>query len=221
MGQFCTKPGLFFAPIADSGPDGVVSDLVDALGNSPVAPMLSPHLNGEFAAAVAELCSDGDVSVLVEGSFGEVPQPTVLFTTAETVQRKPALLAQEMFGPATLVIGYREGADLVPLARLLEGQLTATVHAGDGEDLSELVTTLEERSGRVIWNGWPTGVTVSYAQQHGGPYPATTAPTTTAVGTASIGRFLRPVAFQNFPQSLLPLALQDENTLAVPQQIDG
>ena len=221
MGQFCTKPGLFFAPIADSGPDGVVSDLVDALGNSPVAPMLSPHLNGEFAAAVAEICSDGDVSVLVEGSFGEVPQPTVLFTTAETVQRKPALLAQEMFGPATLVIGNREGADLVPLARLLEGQLTATVHAGDGEDLSELVTTLEERSGRVIWNGWPTGVTVSYAQQHGGPYPATTASGTTSVGTDAVRRFMRPVAFQSFPDAQLPESLHNDNPWLIRRRVDG
>jgi NADP-dependent aldehyde dehydrogenase len=83
------------------------------------------------------------------------------------------------------------------------------------------VPVLTEKAGRLLWNQWPTGVSVTHAQQHGGPYPATTAVTTTAVGTASITRFLRPVAYQNFPAALLPEALRDENALGVPQRIDG
>jgi len=109
---------------------------------------------------------------------------------------------------------------MVALAETLAGQLTATVWGTPESDVVDLVAVLTERVGRLLWNQWPTGVSVTHAQQHGGPYPATTAPGTTSVGTAAIERFLRPVAFQNFPQHLLPEALRDENPLGLHQRRD-
>ena len=160
------------------------------------------------------------VEVLVAGDEAEAPRPTVLFTRAEEMGRQPGLLGQEMFGPATLVIGYQPGTDLAELARLLEGQLTATVQAEPEEDLDELLTVLRERAGRLLWNAWPTGVSVTYAQHHGGPYPATTAGTT-SVGTAAIGRFMRPVAYDSFPPEQLPEPVQDHNPWGIRRRVDG
>jgi NADP-dependent aldehyde dehydrogenase len=145
----------------------------------------------------------------------------VLATTAEAVLAEPELLEQEMFGPATLLIRYRPGTNLAELAALLEGQLTATVHGEPEEKLDELLTVLRERSGRLVWNAWPTGVSVTYAQQHGGPYPATTAASTTSVGTAAIGRFMRPVAYDSFAEEQLPPALLDNNPWNITRRVNG
>ena len=156
----------------------------------------------------------------MEGTFADEPAPTVLRTTSKDVRNNPDLLRQEMFGPASLVVEYDDEAELPALAGLLEGQLTTTLQAEEDDDVSALAARLADISGRVLWNGWPTGVTVSYAQHHGGPYPATTS-ATTSVGTAAIRRFLRPVAYQSFPASRLPEPLQDGNPWRVPQRVDG
>jgi NADP-dependent aldehyde dehydrogenase len=105
----------------------------------------------------------------------------------------------------------------------LHGNLTATVHAGRSEevDIARLLDLLREKAGRLIWNGFPTGVEVVHAMQHGGPYPATTAPATTSVGMMAIKRFLRPVAYQNMPDALLPPALQDANPSGIWRIVDG
>ncbi|MGJ9403905.1 aldehyde dehydrogenase (NADP(+)) [Arthrobacter sp. KK5.5] len=218
MGQFCTKPGLLFAPAEDTG------ELADLLGGSladtPSAPLLSPRLREGYDGAVAEVRAADGVRVLVEGTADEAPRPTVFTTTADDVRRNPGVLEQEMFGPATLVIRYQRGTDLAELASLLDGQLTATLQAEPDEDVEALVTVLREKAGRVLWNGWPTGVTVTYAQQHGGPYPATTSGTT-SVGTAAVGRFMRPVAFDSFPPGQLPPALRDGNPWGIIRRVDG
>ncbi len=124
---------------------------------------------------------------------------------------RPELLDLEMFGPAALVVGYTDLDDVLDLVDLLPGQLTATVHGAEDPDPTEteLVARLAEHAGRILWNDWPTGVSVTDAQQHGGPYPATTAPLTTSVGTAAVARFLRPVTFQNIPSAALPVELRD------------
>jgi NADP-dependent aldehyde dehydrogenase len=218
MGQFCTKPGLLFAPV-DNAQD-VAEILCRELASKPSAPLLSPKLREGFDEALDAVRAASGVEVLVPGDEAEAPRPTVLLTAAEAVRQRPTILEQEMFGPATLVIQYEPGTDLAALGRLLEGQLTATVHAEPDEDVNELLTTLRERSGRLLWNAWPTGVTVTYAQHHGGPYPATTA-TTTSVGTAAIGRFMRPVAYDSFPASQLPEPLQDENPWRIRRRVDG
>jgi len=219
MGQFCTKPGLLFVPEADT--DGAGTALAGYLADKPSFPLLSPKLREGFDSALAGLAGSDGVEVLVPGDKAEAPRPTVLATTADAVRANPALLEQEMFGPATLLIRYRPGTDLAGLAQLLDGQLTATVQAEPEEELSALVTVLRERAGRLVWNAWPTGVTVTYAQQHGGPYPATTAPGTTSVGTAAVGRFLRPVAYDSFPEPQLPPALRDDNRWGITRRVDG
>ena len=218
MGQFCTKPGLLFAPVEN--PADVSKTLHQELAQKQASPLLSPKLREGFDKALNAVRSTAGVDVLVPGNDSPAPRPTVLFTTADEVRQRPEILEQEMFGPATLVIGYAPGTDLPALARLLEGQLTATVHADPGEDVSGLLSELRERAGRLLWNAWPTGVTVTYAQHHGGPYPATTA-TTTSVGTAAIGRFMRPVAYDSFPPSQLPAPLRDDNPWRIRRRVDG
>ncbi|MCH1883946.1 aldehyde dehydrogenase family protein [Agrococcus sp. ARC_14] len=222
QGQLCTKPGVLFVP-AESG-------VVDALRAAAVpgpAPLLNDRIAQGFLASLDALAGHDAVSVLREGAASRAAEPeaTLLLTTADAVLDDPEALVAEVFGPVGLVVTYTDAADLAVIARALEGQLTATIVADEVDaDLAlarTLVPVLADRAGRVLWNQWPTGVSVTSAQQHGGPYPATTASSTTAVGTASIARFLRPVAFQNLPAALLPEALRDDNPLGVPQSIDG
>ena len=219
MGQFCTKPGLLFAPIRDS--EEAAKLLQRELAAKQSAPLLSPKLREGFDSALSAVQAAPGVRVMVAGDDSEAPRPTVLMTTAEAVKERPELLEQEMFGPATLVVQCPPNTDLAGLAALMEGQLTATVHAEPGEDLRALLTVLRERSGRLVWNAWPTGVSVTYAQHHGGPYPATTAANTTSVGTGAIGRFMRPVAYDSFPSSQLPPPLVDENPWGITRRVDG
>lgn len=219
MGQFCTKPGLFFAP--DCHSEDLASAMRRALDGKPSSPLLSPSIRDGFDHTLAAVEGSEGVEVIIGGHDSNAPRPTVLRTTAAAIRRNPGLLRQEMFGPATLVVQYEPNADLAELASLMDGQLTSTIQAEHEEDLRDLVTVLKERSGRVLWNGWPTGVTVTYAQQHGGPYPATTAPGTTSVGTAAIGRFMRPVAYQSFPANHLPAPLQDDNPWHIRRRING
>ncbi|MEW1948897.1 aldehyde dehydrogenase (NADP(+)) [Pseudarthrobacter sp902506025] len=218
MGQFCTKPGLLFVPAGDT--EALRNQLGEALAGFSPARLLSDRLHAGYTDAVTTLRDSGGVEVLLEGDFAEHPAPTLLRTTAEEIRKNPGLLRQEMFGPASLVVEYQDQAELPELAALLEGQLTTTLQAEEDDDVSELASRLADLSGRVLWNGWPTGVTVSYAQHHGGPYPATTS-NTTSVGTAAIRRFLRPVAYQSFPAARLPEPLQDSNPWRLPQRVDG
>lgn len=218
MGQFCTKPGLLFVPGGQA--DGVRQVLSGALADFSAARLLSPRLHEGYRQSVQDLRGTTGVETLVEGDFDEAPAPTVLQTTSAAVRRDPSILRQEMFGPASLVVEYGDESELLELTGLLEGQLTTTLQAEPDDDVSDLAARLTDISGRVLWNGWPTGVTVSYAQHHGGPYPATTS-ATTSVGTAAIRRFLRPVAYQSFPEGRLPEPLQDANPWRVPQRVDG
>ncbi|WP_433875528.1 aldehyde dehydrogenase (NADP(+)) [Sinomonas atrocyanea] len=219
MGQFCTKPGLLFAPVEDA--EETAAALAAELRDATRAPLLSPRLREGFDHALSEVQSHPGVRVLIAGDESEAPGPTVLLTDARTVQDNPDLLELEMFGPATLMVRYDPGTDLSGLAALLDGQLTATVQGEPSEDVSELLAVLGDRAGRLVWNSWPTGVSVTYAQQHGGPYPATTASGTTSVGTAAIRRFLRPVAYDSFPSEQLPPALLDENPWGIRRRVDG
>ncbi len=155
-------------------------------------------------------------------ALGDPPAPTVLQTDIRSYLDDREALAAECFGPAALVVAYDDEQDLIRVARDLEGQLTAGIF-GEPDDriVPALVTALARRAGRLLWNQWPTGVSVTYAQQHGGPYPATTAPGSTSVGTAAITRFLRPVAYQGFPQNLLPEELRDDATVVTHRRVDG
>jgi NADP-dependent aldehyde dehydrogenase len=131
-------------------------------------------------------------------------------------------MTEECFGPAALVVSYGSEEELLAAARVFGGQLTATVH-GSGQEsvVPALLDVMTERVGRVVWNGWPTGVSVTYAQHHGGPYPATTTVQTTSVGTAAIDRFLRPVTYQDAPDAVLPEPLREGNPWRLPRRVDG
>jgi NADP-dependent aldehyde dehydrogenase len=218
-GQFCTKPGLLFVP-AGSGLEERVAALA---GERPAAPMLSEHIRSGYSEALAQLAERPEVRLIAgkvdpEGD----PAPTILATTVSNLLADSEALTQECFGPAALVVSYRSEDELLAAARVFEGQLTATIQASGQEPVtSPLLDVLTERVGRVVWNGWPTGVSVTYAQHHGGPYPATTSIQTTSVGTAAIDRFLRPVTYQDAPDDVLPPTLQEANPWRLPRRVDG
>lgn len=218
VGQFCTKPGLLFIPKLDSDE---MQALVEAVSATAPAPMLTPQLAEGFLSGRAQMAAREGVTELVPGGSGEAPAPALFTTTMNDVLEDPRIIREEMFGPASIIIQYDNESELAEAAALLEGQLTATIQGEDDDDLEELVGILESRVGRVVWNSWPTGVTVTYAQHHGGPYPATTAPSTTSVGTAAVRRFMRPVCYQNVPGKRLPPALQETNIWGITRRIDG
>jgi NADP-dependent aldehyde dehydrogenase len=222
-GQLCTKPGFLFvpshAPLADV--------VVDAAQNIGEHCALTPGITAGYARRREVITGHGDVTTLVPGSVRVDDDglgwatPTFVVTSAGALAAAGEELLDEAFGPLSVIVEYDDAAALPGLAeQLFPGNLTATVYAAPGEDtpeLAALVRSLTRISGRVLFGGWPTGVSVTAAMQHGGPYPATTVDST-SVGTAAIGRFLRSVAYQNAPQSLLPPALRDANPWNVPQR---
>lgn len=217
-GQFCTKPGMLFVP-AGSG-------VVEALRNAtlpPAALLLNERIQSGYTAVLAGLQANPRIDVLAQGPapLAAAPSPTLLLTTAADVLAAPQTLQIECFGPAAVVVAYDDESQLPELAETFEGQLTATIQGTESCNVADLVEVLARKAGRVVWNQWPTGVSVTYAQQHGGPYPATTAVGSTSVGSAAIERFLRPVAYQGFPQHLLPEALREKNPLGLPRLVDG
>ena len=150
----------------------------------------------------------------------EAPAPLVLATSAAEVAADPEALLAECFGPVTLLVRYGSADELSAALGAVEGSLTGTIHAADGEDVRELTTLLAPRVGRLLFGGWPTGVSVTWSQHHGGPWPATTS-VHTSVGATAIRRFLRPLTFQDAPESVLPAELHESNPLGVPRRVDG
>lgn len=219
VGQFCTKPGVLFVP-AESPIVGLVVAAAAQLGS---APMLNQRIADGFEHSLADLEAHPDVEMLVRGKTADGgAAPSIGRTSMATLLADADRLTEERFGPAALLVEYDDEADLLAAADAFSGQLTATVHGSDRDAIApQLLELLAQRAGRVLWNGWPTGVSVTYAMQHGGPYPAATSSQTTSVGTAAISRFLRPVSYQSVPEALLPPALLDANPWAIPQRVDG
>ena len=217
-GQFCTNPGLLFVP----EDVGLLSAIAEAVGASAGGPMLTGRIFAGYEDAVAEAAGHPGVTELAAGQPGAGPwgaTPRVFQVTLKEFAADLAVLSRERFGPAGLVITYPSVEDLLPVLGALAGNLVGTVHArpGSAEDLDlarQVVAVLERVAGRVVFNGWPTGVAVAAAQHHGGPWPATTAPAYTSVGTAAIRRWLVPVAYQNFPPELLRPASADRSAAA-------
>jgi acyl-CoA reductase-like NAD-dependent aldehyde dehydrogenase len=150
--------------------------------------------------------------------------PTLLAVSASSLVEHADTLLTECFGPAALIVEYASTDDLLGALAVIEGSLTATVH-GQPDDEPELVQTvldrLSHKAGRVIWDGWPTGVAVTWAQHHGGPWPASTAAGHTSVGVTAVRRFQRPVAYQNLPDPLLPPPLREANPWGLPRRVDA
>lgn len=206
-GQFCTKPGLIFVPVDSDFADHAAAQL-DAVG---AAQLLDERIRAGFESLEDAFTGTRGVEVLrAGGSDDSGARPALYRTRLDTLLSHADTLTQERFGPSALIVEYDRPADLAAAARTVEGTLTSTVHASGAHDagLADLVDEIRPRSGRLIWNGWPTGVTVSAAMMHGGPYPASTSSLHTSVGLSAIERFLRPVAYQDFPEELLPPALR-------------
>ncbi|HMG29755.1 MAG TPA: aldehyde dehydrogenase (NADP(+)) [Jiangellaceae bacterium] len=222
-GQFCTKPGLLFLP---SGADGeqLRTALAEAVRQVPAGVMLTPAIQEAFDIEVTRRRTASRLTVLGEGTSGERhPRlgAAVLFAVAAS-DLDDALL-EECFGPTALVVEYGDLDQLIATLGRLPGQLTATVHAaGDEVDtVGRLHDVLRGLAGRLVFDGYPTGVAVSWAMHHGGPHPATTNSGHTSVGAASIRRWLRPISYQNAPSDVLPLELRDENPAGIPRRVNG
>jgi NADP-dependent aldehyde dehydrogenase len=212
MGQFCTKPGLVFGIESPAWSKFRASFGTRVSGVAPGV-MLHAGIRSSYDRGIADL---KDVEWLGRGNAHAA------HVSGETFRSRPEL-SHELFGPFALLITAKDLPDLLTLIEPLDGQLTASVH-GTPEELAgagDLMTLLARKAGRLICNGFPTGVEVAPAMNHGGPYPATTDVRFTAVGTSSILRFARPVCYQAFPASLLPPALQNSNPLGLLRLVDG
>jgi NADP-dependent aldehyde dehydrogenase len=161
----------------------------------------------------AQLAGHDGVRTLVAGQLtADGPSPALLQITARQLAEHSGSLMAECFGPTSILVPYRDHGELMAVVAALPGQLTATIHGEpDGPDAGQIVAALADRAGRIAWNGWPTDVSVTWAQHHGGPYLATTSPLHTSVGMASVGRFQRPIAYQNMPDGLLPAVLRRDS----------
>src|SRR5215213_7467109 len=223
-GQFCTNPGL---ALAVEGPDldAFLASAAEALGGAPAQTMLTPGILKAYQTGVAHLAGNNRVRKVASGRLataGTQGEAALFETTAAHFLDDPAL-AEEVFGAASLVIRCPDVETMLRLAEGLEGQLTATIQMdeGDLEAARLLLPVLERKVGRILVNGYPTGVEVSHAMVHGGPYPSTSDGRSTSVGTLAIRRFLRPVCYQDLPAALLPQALRDGNPLNLWRRLDG
>lgn len=223
-GQLCTKPGLLFLPNGEAG-DAFVAAIAELFNGATGQTMLTQRIRETWQQGVNELTAQDGVSVVGEGKAGDAenaPAPVVFETDLSTFEVNE-ILERELFGPASLIIRYDTVDQLVPTIRKLEGQLTATFQAGqeDAGQLKQLLPHVEQIAGRILFGGWPTGVEVGHAMVHGGPFPASSNSAATSVGTLAIERFMRPVAYQSFPDNLQPEPVRDANLGDVPQVIDG
>ena len=220
-GQFCTNPGLVVA-LEGPGLDRFLAAGAEALTAVPAATMLTSGIHGSFSEGVARLESHAHVTPLARGAEGGPNSgPAALF--AISARNLDEHVAQEVFGAASLVVRCADADEMAAAIERLEGQLTATIHfdAADDPLVRRILPSLEGLAGRLLANGWPTGVEVSHAMVHGGPYPATSDGRSTSVGTLAIERFLRPVCYQDFPDAILPEPLRRDAQAGIPHLLDG
>ena len=222
-GQLCTKPGVVFVPTGREG-DAFAADVAARLDAVEPTVLLNRRVRDALRTAVDRLAALPEVRELspprdVEGA-GFRHQPAAYEAPAAAVAEGSPLL-QEHFGPVVVLLRYDSAGELRAALGALEGQLTASLHAEPGEDVAGLVEQMAGRAGRIVFDGFPTGVAVTHGMHHGGPYPACSNPLHTSVGATAIRRFLRPVAFQNAPAAVLPPELRDENPLGIWRRVDG
>jgi NADP-dependent aldehyde dehydrogenase len=222
-GQFCTNPGLIVAQDSDHLDDFIVS-VSSALEACPAATMLTPGIFGAYQKGVERLSAHPDVMTIARGRVGRGPNlgQAALFGTHSRAFRENHALKEEVFGASSLLVRCDGVGAMRELLEQMEGQLTITLQMDEADlpTARALMPTLERKAGRILVNSFPTGVEVAHAMVHGGPFPSTSDGRSTSVGTLAIRRFLRPVCYQDFPEALLPEALQD-NSLVVPRRIDG
>jgi NADP-dependent aldehyde dehydrogenase len=224
VGQFCTNPGIVLA-IEGAHLDRFLAAAAASLAKATPGVMLSPAIHTAYRAGVETLKSRAGISTVALAD--DIPSvncgAAALFDVAARDFLADDVLSKEVFGPSSIVVRCRDAAELADILERLEGQLTATLHL-ENADLpiaAHLLPILERKAGRILANGWPTGVEVSDAMVHGGPFPATSDSRTTSVGTLAIERFLRPVCYQDLPQALLAPELQDGNPLKLQRLMNG
>ncbi|MFJ3489595.1 aldehyde dehydrogenase (NADP(+)) [Leifsonia aquatica] len=216
-GQYCTKPGLVFIPDTDAG-ELLLSALSDHLALAPSQALLTEQMTTAFDDHL-DAADLGEDDVLRGYATDEGTAPIIITIDMEQFLSRPEYFAEECFGPLTVVVRYHDRLDLPHALESIEGSLTATLHMEPSDDVTALVDQLTARVGRVIFNGWPTGVAIAWSQHHGGPWPATTASVHTSVGASAIRRFLTPTVYQDCPPRLLPPELSDDSD--IPRRIDG
>jgi 2,5-dioxopentanoate dehydrogenase len=220
VGQFCTNPGILFYHANED--DIFKNNLKTEFEKTTAGVMLTPLMSRSYKATVEQHLQVAGVQQLATGSGSadnnqnSFATPVLLTTNSETYNNHAAL-SEEIFGPASITVATTGKKEMIEIAKKLSGHLTATVHGTEEElgDYKELIDVLEQKAGRLVINGFPTGVEVCSAMVHGGPFPSTTDSKSTSVGTAAIYRFTRPVCYQNMPDSLLPLELKNKNTLMI------
>jgi len=223
-GQFCTKPGMVFLE-RGSESDKFAKKLGELVAGSPHFHLLTGAIHSSYDSAIAKRKADPAVAVLAEkqksGAAGFCAHSAVFETNADAFLGSD--LESEIFGPTTLLVRHSSREQILEIARSLEGHLTATIHGTDQDlrDFADLIAILETKVGRLIFNGFPTGVEVTHAMVHGGPYPSTSDGRSTSVGTQAIFRFTRLVCYQGFPDNALPDELKDANPLGIWRMIDG
>ncbi|MGV7208572.1 aldehyde dehydrogenase (NADP(+)) [Oxalobacteraceae bacterium A2-2] len=223
-GQFCTNPGMLVgidSPALQAFVDGAVA----ALQAKGASTMLTPGIHKAYVSGVTTLSKIEGVTQLAAGIAPSTPCAAQAFlykVDAKTFLANPALEA-EIFGPSSLLVVCQDEAEVLAVAKHVEGQLTATVHATEGDRAlaAKLLPVLERKVGRILFNGFPTGVEVSHAMVHGGPFPSTSDSRSTSVGASAIDRFLRPVCYQDVPSYLLPTSLADGNPEKIARVVNG
>jgi NADP-dependent aldehyde dehydrogenase len=224
-GQFCTKPGMVFVPKEQS--PAFEQSLKNGVSNLQQFGILTHGIAGKYKQAIEHRVAEGRAHLLAgnpENAHGDAAaaNATVFAVGLDELLSHPEL-GEEVFGPTTLLVHYGNESDLLTAAHQLHGHLTATIH-GTPEDLArahELIHVLETKAGRLVFNGYPTGVDVGHAIVHGGPFPATSDTRTTSVGSQAILRFARPVCYQDFPDAALPPELQNANPMGILRIVDG
>jgi 2,5-dioxopentanoate dehydrogenase len=223
-GQFCTNPGLVLA-VDSPDLDAFIEATAAALADTPAATMLTPGIHKAYQSAVDKAAGHAAVKTLARGGEAKGPtqgQAALFSTTAEAFRTHPEL-QEEIFGAASLIVRCPDLATMRARVEEMEGQLTAALHIDEADhaDARTFLPALERRTGRILVNGFGTGVEVGHAMVHGGPYPSTADGRSTSVGSLAIDRFLRPVSYQDVPEGLLPDALKNENPLGLNRRLDG
>jgi NADP-dependent aldehyde dehydrogenase len=224
VGQFCTKPGLIFVPKGETG-DTVVAATIDGLSSLGSFTMLSSSIADHFRRGAEAIAAISDVRTLVHhdaGSDAHAGAQLYEVDASRFIGRDAYALREECFGPVALIVRYASTDELRDALLASEPALTFSLFCVENDrDSRDLLALGAQRSGRVIVNGFPTGVGVSWSMQHGGPWPSTTSSAATSVGAAAIERWLRPVTFQSVPDDLLPPSLREGNPLSIPRRVDG
>jgi NADP-dependent aldehyde dehydrogenase len=224
VGQFCTNPGLMIV-MRDTQTDAFLQSIAATASAASAGTMLNPQIHGSHSQGVAALEAAPDVNLLARGQNGAGPYdaPASVFTTSAKGFRANKALAAEVFGPTGMVVECHTLSEVRAVIEGLEGQLTIAVHMepDDYPLVTDLLPLLERKAGRILANGFGTGVEVSHAMVHGGPFPATSDGRSTSVGSLAIDRFLRPVCYQDLPDELLPQALRDDNPDYLARLVDG